>query len=236
MTILIGLVLASIATADTTRSSLNVLFIMTDQHRADAMSCSGSRFVDTPNLDRLAGEGVRFSRAVCASPICGPCRTSILTGEPIHIHEVIGNEQAAQDHCRPGLTTFDVCLARDGYHAEYRGRWHAPPQLLAYEGKPPMVNQVARDYREYLQRLGLKKPVMKAGQFPHPYTGWPYTPDLIDYQGRHAQTGWDVKTNQAGRMYGRDTIPTDHTASAMIADETIEALHRLKGETFVLTS
>ncbi|MFT7247135.1 MAG: arylsulfatase, partial [Candidatus Azotimanducaceae bacterium] len=57
----------------------NILFIMTDQQRWDAMGCSGG-WVDTPNLDRLAAEGVRFTRCVTTSPICVPARLSLATG------------------------------------------------------------------------------------------------------------------------------------------------------------
>ncbi|HQI75158.1 MAG TPA: sulfatase-like hydrolase/transferase, partial [Candidatus Latescibacteria bacterium] len=54
----------------------NLLFIMTDQQRRDALSCMGSRFVHTPSLDRLAVEGVRFTNAITPSPICVPARAS----------------------------------------------------------------------------------------------------------------------------------------------------------------
>jgi choline-sulfatase len=57
----------------------NILFIMTDQQRADAMGCSGG-WVKTPNLDRIAGEGVRFENAVTNSPVCIPARVSLATG------------------------------------------------------------------------------------------------------------------------------------------------------------
>jgi len=58
----------------------NILLILSDQHRSDAMGCAGHRLVQTPHLDRLAAEGCRFETAYCQSPLCGPSRSSILTG------------------------------------------------------------------------------------------------------------------------------------------------------------
>ena len=58
----------------------NLLFIYADQHRSDVMGCAGNDIVVTPNLDRLASEGVRFDQAWTESPICQPARASMLTG------------------------------------------------------------------------------------------------------------------------------------------------------------
>ncbi len=56
--------------------SPNVVLIMADQHRADVLGCAGDTAVVTPNLDRLAAEGVRFSRTTCQGPLCMPARAS----------------------------------------------------------------------------------------------------------------------------------------------------------------
>ncbi len=61
--------------------SNNLLLIQTDQMHARAMSCAGNPNVRTPNLDRLAAEGVRFTNANCNSPICMPSRASMLAGQ-----------------------------------------------------------------------------------------------------------------------------------------------------------
>lgn len=63
---------------------MNTLFIMADEHAKAAMGCGGNPIVRTPNLDRLAGEGVRFANAYCNSPICVPSRASLATGRYIH--------------------------------------------------------------------------------------------------------------------------------------------------------
>ena len=58
----------------------NVILFLTDQQRKDSIGAYGNSVVQTPNLDRLAAEGVRFERAYCQNPFCRPSRASILTG------------------------------------------------------------------------------------------------------------------------------------------------------------
>ena len=72
----------------------NILWICTDQQRYDTIGALGNRYVSTPNLDRLVGEGVTFTHAYCQSPICTPSRASFLTGMyPSAVH-VNGNGNA----------------------------------------------------------------------------------------------------------------------------------------------
>ena len=65
-------------------SKLNVLFLFSDEHRRDALSCDGHPLVRTPNLDRLAQQGTRFLNAYTTSPICVPARASVASGEYVH--------------------------------------------------------------------------------------------------------------------------------------------------------
>ena len=65
------------------RTPVNVLFIMTDQQRWDALSCAGNDIIETPNIDRLAHEGVYFENAMSSCPVCVPVRAVILTGHSI---------------------------------------------------------------------------------------------------------------------------------------------------------
>ena len=64
----------------------NILFIMADDHAAHAMSCYGSKINKTPNLDRIAQEGMRFSNCFVVNSICTPSRAAILTGKYSHIN------------------------------------------------------------------------------------------------------------------------------------------------------
>ena len=69
----------------------NILFIMCDQLRADYLSCYGHPFLETPNIDRLAKRGVRFSNAYCQAPLCGPSRASFYTGRYLASHGALAN-------------------------------------------------------------------------------------------------------------------------------------------------
>ncbi len=64
----------------------NILLITTDQQRSDSLSCYGSEFTGTPNLDRLADEGVLCERAYCVNPVCTPARASMLSGRYVSRH------------------------------------------------------------------------------------------------------------------------------------------------------
>lgn len=98
----------------------NILFIMTDDHAAHAMSCYGSRINRTPNLDRIANEGARFNNCFCTNAICEPSRAAILTGTYNHINRVttIG---AHLDNTLPNVAKE---LQASGYQTAIFGKWH----------------------------------------------------------------------------------------------------------------
>src|SRR3974390_3422141 len=74
----------------------NILFLMTDQQRGDCLGASGNPVIRTPNMDRIANEGVRFSTAYSSTPTCTPARTALLTGlSPWH-HGMLGYSNIAQ--------------------------------------------------------------------------------------------------------------------------------------------
>ncbi len=98
----------------------NVLIIQPDQHRADVMGCAGNSMAITPNLDRLAASGIRFSNAASASPVCCPFRATLQTGLYIHEHGVVQNT-IQLDH---DLTGIAEIFASRGYATGYIGKWH----------------------------------------------------------------------------------------------------------------
>ena len=69
----------------------NVLFVLTDDQRADAIGLGGSKYLKTPNIDRLGKEGVYFKNAFCTTSLCSPSRASILSGLYAHKHGVVNN-------------------------------------------------------------------------------------------------------------------------------------------------
>ena len=98
----------------------NVVFILTDDQRWDALSCMGNPHLKTPNIDRLAEEGALFLNHFCTTSLCSPSRASILGGLYAHAHGVTNN---FTDYPRD-LPTFPRQLQKAGYATAYIGKWH----------------------------------------------------------------------------------------------------------------
>lgn len=98
----------------------NILYILTDQMRSTALGCSGVENIQTPNLDRLAEEGTRFTNAVANTPSCAPSRGTILTGLHALSHGVVNNEIRVKND-GPSLAG---ALRDNGYKCGYIGKWH----------------------------------------------------------------------------------------------------------------
>jgi N-acetylglucosamine-6-sulfatase len=98
----------------------NVVFILSDDHRYDAMSFMGHQFARTPNMDLMAKEGVHLKNAFVTTSLCSPSRASILTGLYTFRHRVIDNQRAVPE----GTVFFPQFLQQAGYSTAYIGKWH----------------------------------------------------------------------------------------------------------------
>ena len=105
-------------------SKPNLLLLMADQHRGDWMGCSGNRAVQTPNLDRIASEGVRFSHAYSSTPTCTPARSALLTGMSPWQHGMLGYAAVAEKQ----RVEMPRVLREAGYYTFGIGKMHWHPQ------------------------------------------------------------------------------------------------------------
>ncbi len=98
----------------------NIVYVFSDQQRYSALGCNGNKVVRTPNIDRIAQEGMAFDNAFSACPICSPYRAQILTGLYAHQNGVVCNEYKM----RTDITTLPLELKKAGYRSAYIGKWH----------------------------------------------------------------------------------------------------------------
>jgi arylsulfatase A-like enzyme len=104
----------------------NIVVVLSDQHRPDALGCAGDPVVETPNLDRLADSGVRFTEAYSPDPVCVPARTSMYMGVRPHNTHVLGNDSWVPE----GYTTWVDHLREAGYYTAHIGQAHQKGQQV----------------------------------------------------------------------------------------------------------
>jgi arylsulfatase A-like enzyme len=98
----------------------NILFVMSDDHGYQAISCYGGRLNRTPQIDRLARDGVRFTTSFCTNSLCAPSRAVLLTGKYSHVNGVRDNNDVFDG----SQTTFPKLLQAAGYQTAVFGKWH----------------------------------------------------------------------------------------------------------------
>jgi uncharacterized sulfatase len=127
------------------------IVVMTDSQRADMLGCYGHPAMKTPCLDRLAAEGLRFERAYCAQPVCGPARSTLFTGQFPHSTGCWANVMPLGETVR----TVGQRLQDRGVHTAYIGKWHLDGGDYFGQGVCPPGWDPAwwYDMRTYLEEL-----------------------------------------------------------------------------------
>lgn len=107
----------------------NIIFIMTDDHAYQAIGAYGSKLMETPNIDRLANEGMLFEKAYVTNSICSPSRAVALTGKFSHINGVRDN----LDVFDSTQVTFPKILQTNGYETAVVGKWHLKSEPMGFD-------------------------------------------------------------------------------------------------------
>ena len=168
----------------------NILLIMTDQHRLSALKAYDKHTVcQTPNIDRLAAQGVLFENTYTTCPVCTPARASVLTGEYPHKHGMKMNRDChtlAAQRVRSRQDTLAHRLKKQGYRCGYNGKWHLGdrdlhitpdvtlpshlPSDSGFEGYDYPGHgdggQIFDDYKEYLRDNGWTDQVIHDIEIP----------------------------------------------------------------------
>ena len=178
----------------------NILYVISDQHQAACMRHEGHPQAITPNMDRLAGQGVRFSRTYTQNPICTPSRMSILSGQYCHNHGYYGLNGPPPPF---NLPSFLSHFRNHGYRTAAFGKIHTPDEpknwldghcdrlgeCYKYFSFPPWLSD---EYASYLKNLGLleQEDSVALQEFPgdQQHEG---RPSRLPYE--HSVEGWSVK-------------------------------------------
>ena len=122
---------------DPGRTRPNILFVFTDDHASHAISAYGSKINRTPNIDRIAREGVLFRNCFCTNSICAPSRAVIQTGKHSHLNGVPTNREEFDG----SQQTFPKLLQAAGYQTAVIGKWHLKSDPAGFDHWQVLIGQ-----------------------------------------------------------------------------------------------
>jgi len=231
----------------------NIVFIMSDDHAAQAIGCYGSRMNKTPNIDRLAAEGMLFGNCFCTNSICTPSRAAILTGKYSHKNGV----KTLDDVFDGTQTTFPGLLNKAGYYTGVVGKWHLKTEPVGFdyyhvlpgqgEYFNPHMREIGKDWEnedewhmvegyvsdvitdialDFVKNRPKDKPFCLLYHHKAPHDMWEYNPkhkDLFQEDVPEPETLWDDYKNR-GEAIKR--------VSQKIGMEETLFLHETQGDQF----
>jgi len=215
----------------------NIVYLFSDQHRHDAMGCAGNNVVQTPTLDRLAGEGLRFSRTYCQSPVCMPSRASVITGLYPHQHGILQNFVKDLD---PDWPTMMKQLQKAGYFTSLFGKTHFCGLGRNLQQKETLD---LREQEDFIKSFGFDVSVEEFDRYVHCYNeiltlyteylkskgNWERYADQIKAINRLTPHHWDGVTSP---------LDQEDDLTSYIGDQSIDWLKGYNGEKpfFMMTS
>ncbi len=199
-------------TAGRDRVRPNILIIQADQHRADCMGAYGNSDVQTPHIDALANDGVRYANSFCPYPVCTPSRYSFLSG--LYVRQHLGGS----NHCTlpSGLATFPRILRDAGYRTKAVGKMHLTPtyadvgfdQLLLAEQNG--AGRYDDDYHRWLRDEGQSHFV-----------------DLLDQEREYRQHAPASYWDNVGALVS--DLDEEHHSTTWIAERAMEEVATWQG-------
>jgi len=202
----------------------NILFITSDALRFDALNCNGNALAVSPNIDKLASEGMRFERAYCSQPICMPCRASMMTGRYPSAHGVWQNGIPFEAETPTLSTLFNDA----GYFTALYGKAHFKPWRNSLELK---------ESHTYPEHPGTDPYYgFQDVRICDHTTGDAYAQWVQKYFPQHAELALNPgleKPEDTGLAW-KSTLPREATKSQYIADVTIDALREKRGKPFMI--
>lgn len=222
-----SLLLASAASA---AQPPNIVFIFCDDLAYQAMSCYGDhrKLLDTPNMDRIAKEGMRFDRCLVTNSICGPSRAVIQTGKYSHANGFYNNSNSKFDSSQP---TFPKVMQKSGYQMAMIGKWHLMTDPVAYDywnvlpgqgvyynppmidnGKPVKYDGYVTDIigdltLDWLKQRDKTKPFMMMCQHKAPHREWE---PPVRYLGFDKDRVYEEPETLFDSYSGRSKAVSDH--------------------------
>jgi arylsulfatase A-like enzyme len=191
----------------------NIIFVFTDDHASHAISAYGSRINQTPNIDRLADEGMLFRNAFVTNSICAPSRAVILTGKHSHLNGIFTNRERFDS----AQVTFPKLLQQAGYQTAIVGKWHlksAPTGFDYWEvlpGQGDYYNPRFRTHGDTVRYTGYVTDVITDRALDWLQNGRdPEKPFMLMYQHKAPHRRWQPGPDHL-TLYDDTTIPEPPT-------------------------
>ena len=212
------LVFSALAAAPTAQAAErpNIIFIFTDDHAAHAMSAYGSIYADihkTPNLDRLAREGMVFRNTFCTNSLCGPSRAVILTGKHSHINGFWRNGQTFDG----SQQTFPKLLRKAGYQTAILGKWHLKTEPTGFDyfevlyGQGPYYNPPMNRNGKRIKHIGYTTDIITDRALDWLKNGRdPNKPFMLMFQHKAPHRNWQPAPKYL-TLYDDVTLPEPAT-------------------------
>ena len=189
----------------------NIVFILTDQQRADTLGVSGNSFAQTPNIDSLSDGATQYKNAYCTQPICTPSRSSLLTG--LYPHATGCSENNL--HLDKDVPTLPEMLPTGEWKTAYFGKWHLGDEVFAQRGFQNWISTEDQYWKHYSQKRNIDT--------YSTYHDW-----LTNNQGKYPNSGDRFSRTETANL------PKEFTKIDYLAEQAERFIQESSEEPFIL--